>query len=326
MAQLHKIEPSAMIVGPGDADGPAHHHRHGFLALLSASSAPAIREDFVESRARAGAAGGPKVRLRGRARRGGGCGGGGAVSSIVVRSVHRDHVARASQRVDKGEEQRSIQPPLVQSFGGTIRRGHHHDSGVEQHLEQPLDDHGVGNVRDLKFVEAQEARLPRQVQRYGGDGIVPRPSLLEFVYPAVHVEHEFVKVRPPSLAPRRGSSLSAGVVKHVHEVGFSHPHGSVNVETPGWGRLDRRDERPSEGVSGDGRRGMEGSRETFPPRGNVMIDGKAFLREDSKVRRGEGGVEGVEPDGETDLGVVEADRPVVHLTEVFRRYRPARGV
>lgn len=44
----------------------------------------------------------------------------------------------------------------IEVVGRTVGGGHHHSAFRQEGLEQPLQEQGVGNVGDLKFVEAQQ--------------------------------------------------------------------------------------------------------------------------------------------------------------------------
>jgi hypothetical protein len=61
------------------------------------------------------------------------------------------------QQRDEGQEELPVQPVLVQIVGRPVRGGDHHHAGGEQRLEQPPDDHRVGDVGDLHLVEGTAA-------------------------------------------------------------------------------------------------------------------------------------------------------------------------
>ena len=70
---------------------------------------------------------------------------------------------------------------------------------AHKRLEQPAEDHGVGDVRDREFVEAQQRRFLDQVFGDGGDRIVALDLVrLLFLAPGenalVDVGHEGVEM------------------------------------------------------------------------------------------------------------------------------------
>ncbi len=138
------------------------------------------------------------------------------------------------EHVDERHEQRAVQAVLVELVGRDVRGRDHHDAALEQLREQPAEDHGVGNVGDMEFVEAQQ---PGLLGKFGGDkpdrivaGVLAELHLLpERVNALVHVEHEFVKMRA-ALARHR-----ARLEEQIHQHRLAAPDVAVDVET-----LDRR--------------------------------------------------------------------------------------
>ena len=60
---------------------------------------------------------------------------------------------------DERQEQRAVEPVLVELVGRDVRGRHHHDAELEQPREQPAEDHRVGDVGDVEFVEAEQPGL-----------------------------------------------------------------------------------------------------------------------------------------------------------------------
>jgi len=54
---------------------------------------------------------------------------------------------------------------LVELVRRTVRGGDDHHPGIEQRGEHPLEDHRIGDVVDLKLVEAQQRSLLGDVLR-----------------------------------------------------------------------------------------------------------------------------------------------------------------
>ena len=88
--------------------------------------------------------------------------------------------------------------PLNRSSGRGVGGRHHHHRAVEQRLEQPAEDHRIGDVVDLELVEAQQ-------RRFGGDRIGQRRDRvlalrvgpLPGMNAAVRVLHEAVEMNAP---------------------------------------------------------------------------------------------------------------------------------
>ncbi len=60
---------------------------------------------------------------------------------------------------------------LVKLARRHVRGGDHDDAALEQLREQPAENHGVGNVGDVEFVEAEQPRLLRKLGRREPDRI-----------------------------------------------------------------------------------------------------------------------------------------------------------
>ena len=100
--------------------------------------------------------------------------------------------------------------------------------------EQPPENHGVGDVGDVEFVEAEQPSFLRQLDRREADRILAG-MLAEFhllaqrVNALVHVDHEFVEMRA-ALAQHR-----ARLEEQIHQHGLAAADLAVDVKA-----LDRR--------------------------------------------------------------------------------------
>ncbi len=88
---------------------------------------------------------------------------------MVARPRHLDHPHLLLQEGDERHEELAVQPALVKVVRRAVGGGHQHHPPLEQRLEQPAQDHGVGRIGHLQLVEAQQARL-------GGDQAGDRPD------------------------------------------------------------------------------------------------------------------------------------------------------
>ncbi len=106
-------------------------------------------------------------------------------------------LAMPLEQSEERQKQRAIEPVFVQLIGRQVRCRHHDDAEFEQPREQPAEDHGVGDVGHVKFVETQQ---PGFLGNGGGgalDRVLPRAVLDVLpvdVDALVNVGHEFVEM------------------------------------------------------------------------------------------------------------------------------------
>ena len=132
------------------------------------------------------------------------------------------------QQGDERQEKSAVQPILVEIARRKIRGGDHDHTEFEQPREQAAEDHGVGDVRDMEFVEAKEPALFRYRRRGALNRIVIGLAVLEFLPidmdTFVHVGHEFVKVNSSFSDDR------AGLEKQIHQHGLAAADFTVDIE------------------------------------------------------------------------------------------------
>jgi hypothetical protein len=88
--------------------------------------------------------------------------------------------------------------PLQQLVRTDVGGRHDHDAALEQGLEQAAQDHGVGDVVDLEFVEAQQRRLRGDGVGERRDRVVAaRVGALPGVDTRADVLHEAVEMDAP---------------------------------------------------------------------------------------------------------------------------------
>ena len=131
-------------------------------------------------------------------------------------------------QVDERQEQRPVETVLVEIARVHVRCGDHHHLVLEQRLEQPPDNHRVGNVGDVHFIEAQHGCLVGDGGRDLGNGIA-RMRLAGLGDAVVHLGHELVKMRAALVAVggcleeqihqhRQRDDLLGRVVRHLLDV------------------------------------------------------------------------------------------------------------
>ena len=117
------------------------------------------------------------------------------VEPVVARRVEMEHAHVLLQERDEGKEERAVQPILVEIVGRHVGRRDDGDAAREQLLEQPAEDHRVGDVVDRELVEAEQLDLRSDRCGDRRDRIVAvRLAALRFGANAcdalVHVAHE----------------------------------------------------------------------------------------------------------------------------------------
>ena len=102
----------------------------------------------------------------------------------------------------------------------------HHHLVLEQRLEQAPDDHRVGDVGDVHFIEAQQRRLVGDGSRDLGNGIAGM-RLAGLGDAVVHLGHELVEMRAALVAVGRR------LEEQVHQHGLAAADGPEDVEPLG---------------------------------------------------------------------------------------------
>jgi hypothetical protein len=115
---------------------------------------------------------------------------------------------------NEGQEEVAVEASIIETFGRRVRCHDNHGAPVDQSGEQARDDRGIGDILDLQFVEAEQARL-------SGDGFRQRFDRLpvwraaKIAQPFVHFAHEGVEVNAPF------ARLGRMAEEHVHEKTFA---------------------------------------------------------------------------------------------------------
>lgn len=85
--------------------------------------------------------------------------------------IQLEDIDPRQQQVDKRQEKLAIQAICIQVLRRSVGGGDQHHAALEQHREQPPQDHRVGDVGHAEFVETQQPRLVRQRVGDRGYGI-----------------------------------------------------------------------------------------------------------------------------------------------------------
>jgi hypothetical protein len=130
---------------------------------------------------------------------------------------------------DEGQKQRAIEPAAVEIVRRDVRGGDDHDAEFEQPREQPAEDHRVGDVGDVEFVEAQQPRIlgdgvGGQPDRLGVGDLAVLEQIAEMARTLVDVGHELVEMHPALAHHRRRRE------EQIHQHGLAAADVAVNVE------------------------------------------------------------------------------------------------
>ena len=133
------------------------------------------------------------------------------------------------QQLQERQKQRAVEPAFVQPARCDVRGRHHDDAEFEQPGEKPPKDHGVGDIGDVEFIEAEQLR-------FAGDGrggaldriLIGQRAVFHFLAvgmnPLVHIRHELMKMRAAFALDR------ARLEEQIHQHGLAAPDLAVNVE------------------------------------------------------------------------------------------------
>ena len=87
----------------------------------------------------------------------------GSVQAIVARAIEIEDRHPLLKERDEGKKERAVQPLLIEVVGRYIAGRDNRDAAREELLEQPPEDHRVGDIVDSKLVEAQKLDLRRDL-------------------------------------------------------------------------------------------------------------------------------------------------------------------
>src|SRR5262249_49187742 len=91
-----------------------------------------------------------------------------APAPIILAAVELEDVETLFQQGDEGQEILALESILLEIVGLIVRGGDDDESVFEQGLEESPQQHGVGDVLDLEFVEAEQpGRLGNRTRERG---------------------------------------------------------------------------------------------------------------------------------------------------------------
>ena len=163
-----------------------------------------------------------------------------ALHAVVLGAAQLEHFQPLLDQLDEGQEPVALQAVLVEIVGRAVGGRDHRHALVEQHLEEAREDHRIGDVGDLEFVEAEQPGLRRNCPGDRHDRVVlgrrtpGRQLLAAAVQALVHLEHELVEVHAALLRHRRVGEEEI----HQHRLAAADRSPDVEAVRAGW-RLRR---------------------------------------------------------------------------------------
>ena len=111
---------------------------------------------------------------------------------VVGRAVDVDDLELVLEQLDRRQHALAVQAVRVEAVGREVRRRDDADAVLEQRLEQPVQDHRVGDVGDVELVEADQAKALRDALAEVLERIARSGHLGEL---AVDLAHELVEMQ-----------------------------------------------------------------------------------------------------------------------------------
>ena len=140
-----------------------------------------------------------------------------------MRARHAHHLEPLLQELDERQEELAVEAVLVEGVRRPVGGRDKRHAAREQGLEQPPKDHGVGDVRDLEFVEAEQSGALGHQIGHRRNGIValvlaePGAPLgcvacAPLADKSVDLAHEDMEVRAPLF--RNGDDVEEQIHQH----------------------------------------------------------------------------------------------------------------
>ena len=147
-----------------------------------------------------------------------------ATQAMVVATVEVMHLHPLLDHLDKGQEQLPVQTIFIQLVRMTVRCGDNDGAPREQLFKQASDQHRIGNIGDLHFIETQQRRAlgNRLGHRFNGVLTARLAGLTDAV---VNILHKGMEMHAPLGRHRRAFE------KQIHQHGFAPPDTAVHIQT-----------------------------------------------------------------------------------------------
>jgi hypothetical protein len=149
--------------------------------------------------------------------------------AIIHAAVHLQHVEAVLQQLDRRKEALALQPVGVELVRCMVAGHDEFDPAIHHPSQVAAEDHRIGDVGDVEFIEAHQPIAARGALRHRGEGVL---ASLQFVQLAMDLAHEVVEVHA-ALSHQRHAEVEA-----VHEKALAAAHAAPEVYALGQRRLD----------------------------------------------------------------------------------------
>ena len=112
---------------------------------------------------------------------------------VVGAVVHGDHVEPALDQLDRRQESLALQPAGIELVRVIVGRHDELHAAVHHLLEEAAENHRVGDVRNMEFIEADQSIPPCRARRCLGNRVLRPFQGVEF---AMDLAHEMVEMHP----------------------------------------------------------------------------------------------------------------------------------
>ncbi len=143
--------------------------------------------------------------------------------AVVHARIDVDHLQMLLQQLDGRQDAVTVQAVRVQVVRMEVGGRDDADAVGEQRLQQAMQDHRIGDIRDVKLIETDETETARDAAAKLVQGVDGALEVLQF---PVHLAHELVEVQS-RLAGERD-----GLEKAVHQEALAAAHTTMHVDAP----------------------------------------------------------------------------------------------
>ena len=124
--------------------------------------------------------------------------------------------------LDRGQEILPLQTVRIQAIGRVVGGGQQHHAALQHRRYQPAQDHRIGNVVDVKFVQTQHAGVFGDVVGEGGQRVFLPGKRLHLM---MDFGHEIMEVDAAFAAIRQAR------VKRIHQKCLTAPDPAPEIQT-----------------------------------------------------------------------------------------------
>ena len=144
--------------------------------------------------------------------------------AIIDARIDLQHIEPGFQETDGRQEVFPLQAIRIQLIRRIVRRHDEDDTADKQGIEQPAEDHRVGDIRDMEFVETDQAAFGGKAVGYLGQRVAFADMLLQF---GMNSLHERMKVNAPLAV------IGHRIVEAIHQEAFAPPDPAPEINALG---------------------------------------------------------------------------------------------